>query len=130
MASLVPRPTVRGHGCAAAPSPLAYASMLVYAEPYGSVTASPPGCFIRRALGPHTTRHSGAAWGFGRVDHGARRTVPYDPHGDQEARRCPGAREARHHGKGRAGADVQAWAAPAGGRGGMDRAVPSALGGT
>jgi hypothetical protein len=52
---------------------------------------SPPRRLVRRALGRHPTRRSGAARTFGRFDHGARRQVPHDPHGHEEARRRPGA---------------------------------------
>src|SRR5690606_31139352 len=64
----------------------------------------------------------------GRLDHGARREVRHDPDGHEEARRGPGAGRARHDREGRARADVQARSAPARGRDGVDRAVPTALG--
>src|SRR5262249_36962751 len=48
----------------------------------------------------------------------------------EEACRRLGAGGAGHHGEGRARADLQARPAPTGGRGGMDREVPPALGRT
>src|SRR5262249_51880137 len=101
---------------------------VVYTEPNGSVLASPPGCLVRRALGCHPTRRSGAAWTFRRFDYGPCREVPHDPHGHEEARRCLGAGGARHHGEGRARADLHARRAPIGGRDGLARDVPPALG--
>src|SRR5512146_1693018 len=110
------------------PTPLAYASPLAYTEPHGSVSTSPPRCLVRRALGRHPTWHSGAAWGFGRFDHGPCREVPYDRHEHEEARRCLAAGGARHHGEGSAGADVPPRGALAGGRGGVDGEVLGAGG--
>src|SRR5262245_14356803 len=106
------------------------ASQCVYTEPYGSVYARPPRCLVRRPLGRHPTRRSEAARAFRRFDHGSCRQVPDDPHGHEEARRRLGACRARHHGEGRARADLQARPAPTGGRDGMDREVPPALGRT
>jgi predicted nucleic acid-binding protein len=81
-------------------------------EPYGSVFPDPLRCLVRRALGRHPTRRSGAARACGRFDHGPCREVPHDPHGHEEACRRLGAGGARHHGEGRARADLQARPAP------------------
>src|SRR5271154_7448997 len=99
-------------------------------EPHGSVYSDPLRCLVRRALGHHPTRRSGAARACRRFHHGPCREVPHDPHGHEEACRRLGEGGARHHGEGRARADLQARPAPTGGRGGMDREVPPALGGT
>ena len=114
-----------------APPPLACRqSVRYYTEPHGSVFEVPPRRLVRRALGRHPTRRSGAARTRRRVDHGPCREVPHDPHGHEEARRRLGAGRARHDGEGRARADLQARSAPTGGRDGMDREVPPALGRT
>ena len=101
---------------------------VVHTEPYGSVCEPPTRCLVLRALGRHPTRRSGAARACRRFDHGPCRQVPHDPNGHEEARRRLGAGGAHHHGEGRARADLQARPAPTGGRGGMDREVPPALG--
>src|SRR5262245_28841644 len=124
----VPRSAVEN--VAHARPPLACASPRVYTEPYGSVFTGPPRCLVRRALGRHPTRRSGAARALRRFDHGSCRQVPDDPHGHEEARRRLGACRARHHGEGRARADLQDRPAPTGGRDRMDREVPPALGRT
>src|SRR5262249_55907702 len=117
-------------GSARSAFPLHGASPRVYTEPYGSVYAGPPRCLVRRTLGHHPTRRSGAARAFRRFDHGSCREVPDDPHGHEEARRRLGAGRARHHGESRARADLQARPAPTGGRDGVDRQVPPTLGRT
>src|SRR5262245_14008148 len=99
----------------------------LYTEPHGSVFESPPRWLVRRALRRHPARRSGAARACRRVDHGPCREVPHDPHGHEEACWRARAGGARHHGEGRARADLQARPAPAGRRGGMDREVPPAL---
>src|SRR5688500_20042609 len=53
--------------------------------------------------------------------YGARREVPDDAHGHEEARRRSGAGGARHHEEDRPGADVPAGPAPLGGRDGVAR---------
>src|SRR5262245_60732868 len=103
---------------------------VLYTEPYGSVCAGPPRCLVRRALGRHPTRRSGPARAFRRFDHGPFREVPDDPDGHEEARQRLGAGRACHHREGGARADLQARFAPTGGRDGMDREVPPALGRT
>src|SRR5262245_18237772 len=60
---------------------------VLYTEPNGSVFTNPPRCLVRRALGRHPTRRSGAARAFRRVDYGPCRELPHDPHGHEEARR-------------------------------------------
>jgi len=72
---------------------------LLYTEPYGSLSANPPGCLVCRALRRHPTWHSGAARAGGRFDNRTCREVPNDPHRHEEAHRCLGADGARHHGK-------------------------------
>ena len=108
--------------------PLAFADSLAHTEPYGSVCERPTRCLLRRALGRHPTRRPGAARTCRRFDHGSGPDVPHDPHGHEEARRRPGAGRARHHGEGRARADLPARPAPTRRGDGMDRAVPPALG--
>lgn len=97
-----------------------------YTEPYGSVF--PLRCLVRRALGRHPTRRSGAARACGRFDHSPGRDVPHDPHGHEETCRGPGEGGARHNGEGRARADLQTRTARTGSRGGMDRKASPALG--
>src|SRR5436190_20198337 len=103
---------------------------VLYTGPDGPVLPDPLRCLVRRALGRDSTRRSGAARACRRFDHGPCREVPHDPHGHEEACRRPGASGARHHGEGRARADLQARPAWAARRGGMDREVPPALGRT
>src|SRR5687767_6703937 len=99
-------------------------------EPYGSVFADPAGYFVRRALGRHAAWRAGAARTSRRFDHGPCREVPHDAHGHEEARRRSGAGRARHHEEDWARADVPAGSAPIGGRDGVAREVPPALGRT
>src|SRR3954469_1791394 len=103
---------------------------VLYTEPYGSVYNDPARYFVRRALGRHETWRPEAARTSRRFDHGARRDIPHDAHGHEEACRRSGAGGARHHEEDRARADVPAWPAPIGGRDGVARAVPPALGRT
>src|SRR6185312_1348160 len=63
-------------------SPLACHHATIYTEPYGSVSPKPLRRLVRRSLGPHPTRRSGAARPCGRFDLGARRAVSDDPDGD------------------------------------------------
>src|SRR5258708_11140040 len=100
---------------------------VLYTEPHGSVCQDRLRCLVRGALGCHPTRRPGTARACRRFDYGPCREVPHDPHGHEEACRRLGAGGARHHGEGRARADLQARPAPAGGRGGMDREAPPAL---
>src|SRR5215467_1566295 len=99
-------------------------------EPYGSVYDDPTRYFVRRALGPHAARCSGAALPSRRFDHGPCREVSHDAHGHEEARRRSGAGGTRHYEEDRARADVPAGPAPIGGRDGLAREVPPALGRT
>src|SRR6187431_1717428 len=62
-----------------------------------------------------------------RVDHGSCREVSHDAHGNEEARRRPGTGGARHHGEGRARADLHARRASTGGSGSVDREIPPPL---
>ena len=64
---------------------LAHRLRSLYTELYGSVSASPPGCHVCRALRRHPAGRSGAARAGGRFDHGTCRDVPDDPHRDEEA---------------------------------------------
>src|SRR5436189_2339785 len=105
-------------------------TIVVYTEPYGSVYDDPTSYFVRRALGRHAAWRSGAARTSRRVDHGPCREVPHDPHGHEEARRRSGAGGARHHEEDRARAELPAGPAPIGGRDGVAREVPPALGRT
>src|SRR6476469_7397341 len=98
--------------------------------PYGSVYDDSTRYFVRRALGGHAAWRSGAARTSRRFDHGPCRDVPDDAHGHEEARRGSGAGGARHHEEDRARADVPAGPAPIGGRDGVAREVPPALGRT
>src|SRR5215468_1782936 len=102
----------------------------LYTEPDGSVFPGLLRCLVRRTLGRHPTWRFGAARACRRFNYGPCREVPNDPHGHEEACRRLGAGGTRHHGEGRARADLQARPAPTGGRGGMDREVPPALGRT
>ena len=58
---------------------------VLYTEPYGSVYQDRLRCLVRRALGRHPTRRSGAARTCRRFDHGPCREVPHDPYGHEEA---------------------------------------------
>src|SRR6185437_10742177 len=107
--------------------PIACRHAMLYTEPYGSVYPKPLRCLVRRALGPHPTRRSGAARACGRFDLGARREVSHDPHGHEETCRRPGAGGPRHHGEGRPRADLPARRPRTAGRGSMDREVSPAL---
>src|SRR5688572_22123801 len=99
----------------------------MYTEPHGSVYERLPRCLVRRTLGRHSTRRSRAARTCRRVDHGSCREVPHDAHGNEEACGRPGRGGARHHGEGRARADLHAWLASTGGSGSVDREVPTSL---
>ena len=69
----------------------------LYTELYGSVYECQPRCLVRRPLGRHSTRRTGAARACRGFNHRARREIQHDPHGHEEARRRPGAGRARHH---------------------------------
>src|SRR6476661_6643452 len=99
-------------------------------EPYGSVYDGPTRYFVRRALGRHAAWRPGAARTSRRFDHGPCREVPDDAHGHEEACRRSGAGGACHHEEDRARAHVPAGPAPIGGRDGVARKVPPALGPT
>src|SRR5262245_29465723 len=102
----------------------------VHTEPYGSVYEYPSRCLVRCALGCHATWRSGATRTCGSFNHGSCREVQHDPHGHEEACRCPGVRRARHYGEDRARADLQDRSAATGGGDGMDREIPPTLGRT
>src|SRR5262249_15792155 len=102
--------------------------LMLYTEPYGSVLPDPLRCFVRRALGRHPARRSGATRACGRFDHSPCREVPHDPYGHQETWRRLRASGARQDREGWARTDLQARGARTGGRGGMDREVSPALG--
>src|SRR5688500_14617015 len=79
---------------------LACREVACYTLPYGKVCAEPPRCLVRRALGCHPTRRSGAARAFRRFDYGSCPEVPHHPRRHDEARRRFGAGRARDHGEG------------------------------